>query len=195
MTADQPETDAFLAFVEKKIAALQALVDSYRYAMAVGALGQPGEEMPSFGSNAAFGAPSGGGFDLPTGVFLGLSMPSAIKLLFTSTKRKHTPKDVADVLRDGGFESTSVNFEKMVGTTMHRMKSNGELLQFKDGWGLAELYPEALRNRLAGAKEAKPSKGGGKKVRRSPQRKGAAKAAKTQPLLEAANPVQLAAVG
>lgn len=175
MAVEQPETDAFLAFIEKKIAALQALAESYRAALALGALGQPGENTPAPFTFNGVTPSSPTAFDLPTGVFLGLSMPSAIKLLFTTTKRKHTPREVADALRDGGFESTSKNFEKMVGTTMHRLKGDGGmLLQFKDGWGLAELYPESLRTRIANTKESKPSKKKGKNVRRTPQRKGAA---------------------
>jgi hypothetical protein len=173
MAPEQPETDGFLAFIEKKIAALQALADSYKAAQALGALGQFGDDAPTkFTFNGAVPPPPTT-YDLPTGVFLELSMPAAIKLLYTATKRKYAPKDVAQALRDGGFKSTSKNFEKMVGTTMHRMAGNGELLRFKDGYGLAELYPEGLRGRMA--KDAKPAKGG-KRVRRSPQRKGAAKA-------------------
>jgi hypothetical protein len=178
MAADQPETDGFVAFIERKIAALQALLDSYRAAQALGALGQGDDSPAPFTfNNATAGNVAGLSYDLPNGVFLNKTMPAAIKLFLMATKRKQTPKDVAAALKDGGFESTSVNFEKIVTTTMHRMKGEGELLQFKDGWGLAELYPESLRLRI-GVKESKdvrPAKGG-KKTRKSPQRKGKVKA-------------------
>lgn len=183
MAAEQPETDAFLAFIERKIAALQQLADSYRAAMAIGALGNPilddGGGFPSSaawaqGSYVPYAAnTSMGASDLPTGIFLNKSMPAAIKLLMQTTKKKYTPKDVAKALKDGGFESTSAIFDKVVMNTMYRMKSEGELLKFKDGWGLAELYPESLRMRITKDAKVKPAKGG-KKVRRSPQRKGSA---------------------
>jgi hypothetical protein len=169
MAAEQPETDAFLAFIEQKIAALKALADSYKVAQSLGALGQRGEDA-AFTFNGAVPPPPAV-IDLPTGIFMGLSMPSAVKLLFATTKRKYTPAQVADALRDGGYESTSKNFEKMVGTTMYRMKDQGILLRFKDGFGLAELYPEHLRAKI-GSKELKPARKKGKNVRRTPQRKG-----------------------
>jgi len=180
MAAEQPETDAFLAFIERKIAALQALADSYRNAQALGALGgQPSDDAPTH--SAAVFSSSGSGqmaassapYDLPTGVFLNKTMPAAIKLFLGATKRKQTPKEVAAALKDGGFESTSKFFEKIVTTTMHRMKGDGDLLQFKDGWGLAELYPESLRIRITKDAEGKPKRGRPRKnMRKSPQRKG-----------------------
>jgi len=197
MAAEQPETDAFLAFIERKIAALQALADSYRNAQALGALGQPGDEAPSY-SAAAFSM-SGSGqlaansapYDLPTGVFLNKTMPAAIKVFLAATKRKQTPKEVATALKEGGFESTSKFFEKIVTTTMHRMKNEGDLLQFKDGWGLAELYPESLRIRITKDAEAKPKRGRPRKnVRKSPQRKGSvAKPKDTAPAHTGPKPV------
>jgi hypothetical protein len=142
MAPEQPEGEGFLALIERKIAALQALADSYRAALAVGAFGGPllDDGFPSSGayiqgsyvSSAAIGKEA---YDLPTGIFLNKSMPAAIKLLMQTTKKKYTPKDVATALKDGGFESTSENFEKMVMNTMYRMKGEGVLLKFKDGWG------------------------------------------------------------
>jgi hypothetical protein len=177
MAAEQPETDAFLAVIEKKIAALQALAESYKAALALGALG-PGDDtsvaLSGVTATAQAGSVGVALSDMPTGIFMDKSMPAAIKLLLGTTRRKHTPKEVAAALKEGGFESTSQNFEKIVATTMHRMKSEGgELLQFKDGWGLAELYPESLRIRISKeAKDAKPTKPR-RNARKSPQRKGA----------------------
>lgn len=186
MASEQSEADSFLALIERKIAVLQALADSYKAALAAGALGQPGDDSQSIVSAVASASGSshahavGGGvpFELPAGVFLGKSMPQAIKLYYTATRKKKWPKEVAAALKEGGLESTSQDFEKTVNSTMHRMKDGGELLKFTDGaFGLAEFYPESLRLRIT--KDAKPTKAGkgGKHVRRSPQRKGAVKKA------------------
>jgi hypothetical protein len=170
-----------LVSIERRIALLQALAESYKAARAGGALGgQPGDEAPALFSFNGVTQPQTAGFDLPTGAFLGKTMPAAIKLFLAATRKKQPPKEVAAALKEGGFESTSQNFERTVTTTMHRMKEQGELLQFKDGWGLAEHYPESLRTRLAQSKDGKArkkpaGKSVGKKVRRSPQRKGVVK--------------------
>ena len=82
----------------------------------------------------------------------------------------------------------------IVMNTMYRLKSEGELLKFKDGWGLAELYPENLRTRInktAAPKESKRK--GGKSVRRSPQRKGSASTRETPKALTAATAIVPAA--
>jgi hypothetical protein len=171
MSSNKPEIDGFLAMIEAKIAALKVLADSYRAAVAVGALGQSGD-FDLQRAPAQSGAAGGSGpVDLPAGVFLGKSMPDAIKLYFSLAKRKQTSKELAAALREGGFESTSRNFEKTVNSTMHRMRETGDLLWFsKDGaFGLAEFYPEGLRNRIT--QEAKP-----KAKKRAKGKKRAAKA-------------------
>ena len=87
--------------------------------------------------------------ELPRGAFLGKSLPAAVKLYLSAIKKKQTIREIATALRDGGVESTSDNFENVITGCLNRMKSNGELLRFKDGWGLPEFYPESLRARLS----------------------------------------------
>jgi hypothetical protein len=103
--------------------------------------------------------------ELPRGAFLNKSLPAAVKLYLSSVVKKQTIKEIAAALREGGVESTSDNFEGVITGCLHRMKSNGELLQFKDGWALAERYPAHIRASLsqAGASGRKTAKKKGKK--------------------------------
>ena len=87
--------------------------------------------------------------ELPRGAFLNKSLPAAVKLYLQSVMKKQTIKEIATALRDGGVESTSDNFENVITGCVNRMKTNGELLRFKDGWALAEFYPEHLRRNLS----------------------------------------------
>jgi hypothetical protein len=150
MATEKPEQDGFLAVIERKIAALRALADSYRMAVSLGALGQPGEIDLSAGS-----VRSDGPVDLPQGALLGKSLPAAVKLWLTAVRKKQTVREITTALKEGGVESTSPNFENVVTGALHRLKATGEVLRFKDGWALAELYPAALRSSLS--KEGKAS--------------------------------------
>ncbi len=93
--------------------------------------------------------------ELPRGAFLGKSLPAAIKLYLHAMKRKQTIREIATALRSGGVESTSDNFEGVITGCLNRLKGNGEVLRFKEGWALAEFYPENLRNKLAQESGAK----------------------------------------
>jgi hypothetical protein len=154
MPPERSETDNFLAVIEAKIAALKALADSYRAALSLGALGQPGDVEPS-GQLSISGAGSGASIELPQGALLGKSLPAAIKLHLSAVRRKQTTKEVAAALKAGGVESTSASFENTVATALHRLRTAGDVLKFNDGWGLAEFYPETLRNRIAAQSDGK----------------------------------------
>lgn len=95
--------------------------------------------------------------ELPRGAFLGKNLPAAIKLYLSAAMKTQTIKEIATALRDGGVKSTSDNFESVVTGCLNRMKASGEILRFKDGWGLPEFYPEHLRRSLSqgGAAKAK----------------------------------------
>lgn len=121
--------------------------------------------------------------ELPRGAFLGKSLPAAVKLFLSAIKKKQSIREIATALKDGGVESTSDNFENVITGCLNRMKSNGELLRFKDGWGLPEFYPESLRARLSqdGTSKRKPSKNNAKKRVKATKR---AKKVATGPSLE-----------
>jgi hypothetical protein len=160
MTTENIDFTAILAVLEAKRAALDALIGSYRAALSLGALGQPGDvDMGAFtsvgaGSNAT---PTLGGppIELPNGAFLGKSIGAAIKLYLAAVRRKQTTKEITAALKEGGVESTSDKFESVVLASLGSLKRGGDVLRFKDGWALAEFYPAHLRGSLTAGKDTK----------------------------------------
>lgn len=167
MPPEKPETDGFLAMIEAKIAALKALADTYRAAVALGAFGQPGDIDVAQVATATPTGPKGGPIELPQGALLGMSIPSAVKLYLSAARRKLTTREIATGLKEGGVESTSRSFDNTVATALHRLKAAGDVLKFNDGWALAEFYPENLRSRLAAQGEQKAPKKAAKTRKRT----------------------------
>jgi hypothetical protein len=76
-------------------------------------------------------------------------------------------------LREGGVESTAGSFEGIVNTALIRLRTAGEVLKFKDGWGLAEWYPANMRTSAAAQGAAAPGKNKkGKKKGKKAKAKG-----------------------
>jgi hypothetical protein len=177
MASDKSEKtehiDPFITMLDAKIAALQTLREGYLKALALGALGQ--EIHMGAGALAMTGyAPTVGiAIELPTGAFLNMSIPEAIRLYLSAVKKKQTAREIASALKEGGMESTAANWETTVTGALHRLKTAGAVLRFKDGWGLADHYPDSLRARIA---KEKPRRG-------RPKRAKTAKAVKTRGLL------------
>src|SRR5207302_11103858 len=94
------------------------------------------------------------------GVFRGKGIKEAIPILLEAGRRKQTNKEIAQGLIVGGIATTAANFEATVGTALLRLKDEGMVLRFPDGWDLAASYPDSLKNRLD--KDAKPTKKRGK---------------------------------
>ncbi|HEY1755578.1 MAG TPA: hypothetical protein VGG72_09305 [Bryobacteraceae bacterium] len=167
MGADHQTLDyaAMLADMEAKYAALGGAISSLRAALASGALGALSDVPTS--STPGFGPISGGaGISLPRGAFLGKAATEAIKLYLGAVRKKQTNKEIAQALRDGGLESTG-NFDNYVTGGLFRLKNDGVVLRFDDGWGLAEWYPESFRSRVT-----EKTSGGQRKLRKKTQRKG-----------------------
>ena len=150
-------------------AALGRLIESYEEAARIGAVLDPAEANVAAGILSAAGssgmAAVGAAMELPVGAFLNMSIPEAIKLYLSTIKRKQTAREIAVALKEGGMESTAANWETTVTGALHRLKTAGEVLRFKDGWAFAGHYPDSLRARIA--KDDKPKK------RRGRQKKGA----------------------
>src|SRR5688572_22903 len=135
MGSDQPIADAFLAAIEAKIAAWKAVADSYRAAVALdGALTEP-SILASQGR-----APASAPMDLPVGVFRDKGLKEAITIFLGAARRKQTNKEIAIGLQKGGIATTSTNFEATIATALGRMKDEGTVLRFPDGWDLAASY-------------------------------------------------------
>lgn len=179
MTAQKPERDGYEAAMEARVAAWQAALDAYRAAKAIdGSLGEA-----NLGPGIQSTAPQGvtfGAFDLPVGALRTKSVPDAIKLYLSAGRRKQTNKEIAAGLRQGGLETTAGNFEANIAAALFRLKKAGLVLRFKDGWDLAEHYPDHIRNKLENGAKPKATSGkkaaphAGKKGRRREQQKKAA---------------------
>ena len=136
-----------LADAEAKRTILDNLIASLRAALAAG-LGTLGE-MPMEMSAALSGQGTGmGTSDIPKGAFLGKSVPEAVNLYLTAVRKKSTTAEIAEGIKKGGIESLSKKFEVVVNNTLYRLKDEGRLLRFDDGWGLPEWYPEGFRSRV-----------------------------------------------
>lgn len=168
--------------IDAKIAALQQVRNSIVAAMSIGALAAEGDFVQSISLNGSSGTASptqqrgSGPIELPTGVFRDKGLADAIRLYLSIAKRKQTIKEIKTALMDGGLATTSEFFDQTLSGTMHRMKRTGELLQFKDGWDLAESYPDGFRARMTETDEPKRKKKPTPK-KKAKASKGAAKAA------------------
>ena len=145
MATDKPQQDPFLAAIEAKIAAWTAVAESYRLAVSLdGPLSDPGGAF----ALAAQSRSNAGPIDLPVGVFRDKGLREAIPIYLRAGRRKQTNKEIAIGLQAGGFPTTSENFEATVSTALYRLKTEGVVLRFPDGWDLASSYPDSLRSRL-----------------------------------------------
>ena len=142
MAFEKFDYNAILADMKVKRSALDTSIAGLEAALASGALGQATE---GDGISVSSAAPLGQPMDLPSGAFLGKSMPDAIKLYLSAVRQRKTAKDIAIALKAGGMVSTSDDFESVVQASVQRLKSMGQLLKFADGWGLTEWSPPGFR--------------------------------------------------
>lgn len=170
---------AILADMKAKRSALDSSISALEAALASGALGQSVESTAVTGetNTGAGSAP----VDLPTGAFLGKSVPVAIKLYLEATRRKQPPQEIAKGIQALGVESTSGNFPMIVGTALRRLRDSGDVYQFKDGWGLSSWVPAALRKSLDSAVQATPKKKKKAKAKKTNSTKKAEPAKKADP--------------
>lgn len=149
--AEKTERDPVLASIDAKIAAWTKARESY-----LAALGLDAGEGAALGLSGGSGRPT----DLPVGVFRDKGVKEAIVIFLQAARQKQTNKEITNGLKKGGIATTSENFESTVATALLRLKNEGVVLRFADGWDLASSYPDSLRNRLE--KDTKPAKKRGK---------------------------------
>jgi ribosomal protein S25 len=152
-------TNPLFAYAEARIAAWQAVLASLKSALALDPGGQTFEGLDLSSVAASQNGEAGQPIDLPEGAFLGKSVPVCIKLYLSAARKKKTVKEIAAALREGGVESKSENFENNVTSALARLKAAGEILRFKDGWGLSEWYPVHIRGAAPSAVRRIPKKG------------------------------------
>lgn len=173
-------TAQFINQIKGQISALQGVLASVEQASAVGAL-RPVEgidvspQASAAGRSDSFGVP----MDLPQGAFLGKSVPACIELYLSAVKKKKTNKEIVDALRAGGVESNS-KLENTVNGALFKLKNDGVVLRFDDGWGLSSWYPAHIRAVSPAISPKKAKKKGKKKE---------SKNALPKPTVEAAVPV------
>jgi hypothetical protein len=174
MASGKPVTnDPVLAAMEAKIAAWTKAAESYRAAVALD--GTLGDVVPhAHHAKTLSGRP--GGHELPVGVFRNKSLKDAIVLYLEACQKKQTNKEIAAGLQEGGIATTSKNFEPTVSTALYRLKEEGVLLRFPDGWDLAASYPDSLRRRLDNDRGSRATKPKASKRKAKPASKPALKA-------------------
>lgn len=171
---------AFLADLEAKSGALDQLIASLRAVMAAGALTTSGSgPFVPLGDLMRTGAPGG---EIPTGAFLGKSIPEAAKLCLQIVKRKMTTREIADALLKGGIETTSKNFPTILYTILFRASHAGMgIVKLDKHWALADWYPAAMRT-------AQPQEKRKTATKRASKAKSKAKAKEQQPIEKAVEP-------
>ena len=142
MTPEKLDYAAILNDMRAKRAALDASISALETTLNM--FGQGSEGLAAGGAIAPSGV-SGTPMDLPTGAFLGKSIPDAILLYLAAMRQRKTVKDIAAGLKEGGIVSTSSKFEGVVQARLQAMKAAGKVLKFSDGWGLSEWYPAGFR--------------------------------------------------
>jgi hypothetical protein len=157
------------AYVEARIAAWQAVLVSLKSALSLDPGGQTLEGIDLSSGAATHNGDVGQPIDLPEGAFYGKSVPACIELyLSASPMKKRTNKQIAAALREGGVESNASNFDNTVTGALFKLKSDGKILRFKDGWGLSSWYPAHIRAvNPAGSVNKRPKKKGKKNQRKA----------------------------
>lgn len=151
------ENDNVRASIVAKVTAWQAVLDSYDAAVAIDS--PPGDQAGQTAGTPSTAKPSASrhkAHDLPVGVFRDKSIKDAIVIYLEAGRRKQTNKEIAEGLKKGGIATTAKNFEPTIATALYRLKEDGVVLRFDDGWDLASSYPDSLRARL-GAKDKRPA--------------------------------------
>jgi hypothetical protein len=164
MTPEKIDYIAILNDMKAKRAALDASIVALEAALASGTLGQAVEGVSSGIGTMGLGSP-GTPMDLPSGAFNGKTLPEGIKLYLSAARQRKSTRDITNGIREGGMVSTSQNFESVVQATLQKLKSQGHVLKFADGWGLSEWYPAGFRSAGKNPKAAKSAKAGNKKGR------------------------------
>jgi hypothetical protein len=152
MSAEDMDLGAVITSLRNKRASLDSAITALEALVSSGAASSDGT---SFSTGVSFTG-SGGG-EVPDGAFHGLSMPAAIKMYLEMIRSKKTAREIGDGLKKGGLESTAKFFEKIVYSTLDRLRKSGDVVKIGNAWGLPNWFPALMR---AGAKTGKASKVG-----------------------------------
>jgi hypothetical protein len=139
MASEKQEPTSLKAAIEARIAKWQAVLDALAAAQEIDAAEL--STVPTPAMSGDLGHP----IDLPKGAFYGKSVPACVELYLSAGKVKRTNKEIAAALREGGVESNADKFDTVIAGALFKLKKDGKILRFKDGWGMAEWYPAHIR--------------------------------------------------
>ncbi len=94
-------------------------------------------------SSAARGAEvsqDGRGVEITRDMFFGMTLPDAIRSYLSMMKRPTKASAIIKALVDGGFQTTSGNFDGLVRSAISQ-RLRGEVVNLPNGWALASWYP------------------------------------------------------
>ncbi len=140
MDREQSELSTWLEELEAEHAARALVIASVRQRLGLAADGDLG------GQSAPNHTGGKRGTEVVTGplrsdTFFRLSVPDAIKKYLAMAKRPQSPKEIAVALKQGGVLSQAAHFYANVTTALKRLKDSGDVVNTKEGWGLAAWYP------------------------------------------------------
>lgn len=166
-------TNPLVAYAEARIAAWQAVLASLKSALTLDPGGLIVEGIDLSSTSAGQGGDLGQPIDLPEGAFHGKSVPTCIELYLSSVKKKKTNKEIAAALQAGGVESNASKLDNTVTGALFKLKNDGIVLRFKDGWGLSSWYPAHIRAINPAGSSKRTKKKGKKHGKKSVQPKAA----------------------
>lgn len=133
-----PETDAFLAAIDSRLAALQRLRDSYLAARAVGAIGPHGEAswLPALGAVPP-ATPSEAPEPAPApSRRRSASIVGAAEAYLAASPVPRKAREVAEGLRAQGLASSSSNLTSTITSALHRLERRGRVVRRPEGWAV-----------------------------------------------------------
>jgi hypothetical protein len=152
MSAEDMDLGSVIASLRSKRAALDNAIAALE-ALASSGAASPDGAMPSTVSFSGSGAG-----EVPDGAFHGLSMPAAIRMYLEMVRSKKTAKEIGDGLKKGGLESTAKYYDKIVYSTLDRLRKSKDVVKIGNAWGLPNWFP-ALMRAGAGVKPGKARRG------------------------------------
>ena len=116
LEAERAQLDATIAYLRQRL----GVPDS------VGATGSPGRA---------------GTTEIRPDAFFGMTAPDAVKAYLGMVKQPRGASEITKALLAHGFTTSSSTPANAIRTTLGRLADNGEVVQIKKNWGLAEWYP------------------------------------------------------
>lgn len=140
---EQSELAAWLAELEGEQAAKALVIASLRQKLGLDPSAPPSAALPAVAGQQRSHSDHVG--PLRSDTFFRLSIPEAIKKYLAIVKRPQPPKAIAEALKQGGVLSQASHFYANVTTALKRLRDSGDVVNTKEGWGLAAWYPNKAR--------------------------------------------------